>query len=331
MKLIHLKKNEINTRDKYDGYYFKSIELIEPNSTNIGGGDPNSSSSTSLDELPELIQDESRIKVNYEKRTDLSYTVFYIEKDTNVEIKASDRVENQTFDTQINAEDIVKTIDGFTYNSADPASITISTDEAQNRITLKYTRNTYPYEIKYYYNNNEDSSARVTGTKKFGERISYEPKEKVGYKFDRASADEITITSGTNLIEVFYEVDPEQTKELSYVVEYYKDNVKVNEDTITVRKTVQVLEPETLTVDKSQINTSDKYVGYVFDSTEPETIPDTIANGSTIKVKYRVNQGLSYTVNYVERSTNKSIHNPLVKDGQTFGNIINASNEIIDI
>lgn len=55
------------------------------------------------------------------------------------------------------------------------------------------------------------------------------------------------------------EIDDGQTKDLSYTVEYYKDGVKVDADTQTVTKTVQVLEPNTLTVDMSKINTTDKY------------------------------------------------------------------------
>ena len=44
-------------------------------------------------------------------------------------------------------------------------------------------------------------------------------------------------------------------------------------DTQTVRKTVWVNAPNTLTVDKANINTTDKYTGYMFDHTEPATIP----------------------------------------------------------
>ena len=83
-----------------------------------------------------------------------------------------------------------------------------------------------------------------------------------------------------------YVVDDGQTKELSYTVEYYKDGVKVEEDTQTVTQTVQVLQPDTLTVNKSAINTSDKYEGYTLDSTATGTIPATIENGGVIKVYY---------------------------------------------
>ena len=36
-------------------------------------------------------------------------------------------------------------------------------------------------------------------------------------------------------------------------------------------------------VDKSKINTTDKYVGYNFEKIEPQVIPDTVNNGYVIK------------------------------------------------
>ena len=98
------------------------------------------------------------------------------------------------------------------------------------------------------------------------------------------------------------EIDDGQTKDLSYTVEYYKDGVKVDADTQTVTKTVQVLEPNTLTVDRSKINTTDKYYGYKLEKTDPAPIPESIEDKGTIKVYYVKDDGktkdLSYTVEY---------------------------------
>ena len=98
------------------------------------------------------------------------------------------------------------------------------------------------------------------------------------------------------------EIDDSQTKNLSYTVEYYKDGVKVDADTQTETKTVQVLEPNTLTVDKSKINTTDKYYGYKLEKTEPTPIPESIEDKGTIKVYYVKDDGQTqptkYTVHY---------------------------------
>ena len=66
----------------------------------------------------------------------------------------------------------------------------------------------------------------------------------------------ITEVEENNVIKVYYVIDEENTKELSYIVEYYKDGNKVEEDTETERSTVQILQPDTLEVNKEKINTT---------------------------------------------------------------------------
>ena len=103
--------------------------------------------------------------------------------------------------------------------------------------------------------------------------------------------------SENNVIKIYYIIDDENTKTLSYTVEYYKDGEKVEQDTETERSTVQVLEPDTLEINKEKINTTNKYVGYKLDKTEPSEIPDTVNNGETIKVYY-VKDKFEFTVEY---------------------------------
>ena len=94
------------------------------------------------------------------------------------------------------------------------------------------------------------------------------------------------VTSGIVLY-AQWEEDDTQTKTISYTVEYYKDGVKVDNDTQTVTKTVWVNDDSTtLEVKKDEINTTNMYEGYAFDYTDPSTIPETIANGGVIKVYY---------------------------------------------
>ena len=65
---------------------------------------------------------------------------------------------------------------------------------------------------------------------------------------------------------------------------------------------MQVLEPNTLTVDKSKINTTDKYYGYKLEKTDPTPIPESIEDKGTIKVYYvkddSQTQPTKYTVRY---------------------------------
>ena len=104
------------------------------------------------------------------------------------------------------------------------------------------------------------------------------------------------VTTGS-VIKVYYVTDDGNTKNLSYTVEYYKDNVLVQTDTDVVTTTVQVLQPDTLNVDKAAINMVDKYVGYKFEKVEPTNIPDTVTDGTVIKVYY-VRDTFEYSMEY---------------------------------
>ena len=120
-----------------------------------------------------------------------------------------------------------------------------------------------------------------------------------GYKFEKTDPTTIpeTVSNG-DVIKVYYVLDEDAKKELSYTVEYYKDGEIVSGDTQTVKTEVQVLQPDTLTVKKEDINTVNKYYGYKFEKTDPTTIPETVSNGDVIKVYYVKRTDLTYTVHY---------------------------------
>lgn len=88
-------------------------------------------------------------------------------------------------------------------------------------------------------------------------------------------------------ITVNYGVDESQTKTLSYTVNYYKDGEFV--ENISVEQTVQVLQPDTLTV--QPVDTSaDRYEGFTFDYTSPAEIPAVIAHEGEINVYYATDE-----------------------------------------
>ena len=89
------------------------------------------------------------------------------------------------------------------------------------------------------------------------------------------------VEDGT-IIHVYYIPDPSQTKELKYTVEYYKDGILVVDDTQHETESVQILQPDLITVHKEKINTSNKYENYVLDYTKPENIPDQVVTNSII-------------------------------------------------
>ena len=191
------------------------------------------------------------------------------------------------------------TKEGYSFVNTDPSTrkIVISSSE-ENVIRVYYERNSYDYEVHYFFNGNEDESLIETKSAKYNDVINtYTDKVKTGYKLQKAENLPLTIGVENNIINVYYVTDNTQTKELSYTVEYYKDGKKVDNDTQVVTETKQVLESDTLTVKKSEINVTNKYVGYKFEKTNPETIPNSINDKGVIKVYY-VKDMFEYTINY---------------------------------
>jgi len=158
------------------------------------------------------------INLYYEKRTDLSYTVNYLEKledGTEQSIHAAKTSDaNMTFGAVVNAEDEVIDIDGFSYASASPESITISTTAANNVINLYYTRNEYRYTVNHY--TVEVGAEPVLHHSDASETAAYQSvinaADKVadisGYKFDSERSDSsITIGTENNVLNLYYDAD----------------------------------------------------------------------------------------------------------------------------
>ena len=219
-----------------------------------------------------------------------------------------------SFNIKINEEDITE--DGWYSTNAD-FELTY-TDPKGTTKTIKSTKNPevywvakrYDYKIEYYYDGQIDNTLIETGKDVKGKEItvsdeSIKNNAKEGYSFvntDPSTRKIVISSSEENVIKVYYVTDENQTKELSYTVEYYKDGKKVENDTQVVKQTKQVLESDTLTVKKSEINVTNKYVGYKFEKTNPETIPNSINDKGVIKVYYVFDESqtkeLSYTVEY---------------------------------
>ena len=92
----------------------------------------------------------------------------------------------------------------------------------------------------------------------------------VGYDFEKTDPETLPESVAANsVIKVYYVKDLTDVRDLSYTVEYYKDGVKVDADTETVTKSVWV-GSNMVPVESDDINTTDKYVGYDFEKTDPK-------------------------------------------------------------
>ena len=252
------------------------------------------------------------IKVYYvtdENQTkELSYTVEYykdgkkVENDTQVVKQTKQVLESDTLTVKNSEINVTDKYVGYSFVKTEPSTIPNSIND-KGIIKVFYERNSYDYEVHYFFNGNEDESLIERKSAKYNDVINtYTDKVKTGYKLQNTENLPLTIGVENNIINVYYVTDNTQTKELSYTVEYYKDGKKVENDTQVVKQTKQVLESDTLTVEKGEINVTNKYVGYKFEKTNPETISNSINDKGVIKVYYVFDESqtkeLSYTVEY---------------------------------
>ena len=298
-------------------------DVVEASPVEIYGYDVVSSNSVEL----EVTNGTNEINFEYIPKTGLSYTVNYYENGTTNSLLPTKTVNSQTFGSTVteNAADI----DG--YVKVEPSSKSIKIDLNNNIINFYYTKRTdLSYTVEYYFNGTKDNSlTEIVNNQTFNDEItSYPDKIKAGYKLEKVETLPLTITTGENLIKVFYVTDDSQTKELSYTVEYYKDGVLA--DTETEKTTVQYLEPNTMSVDKTKINTTNKYDGYYFVNTEPENIPNTVTTGTVIKVNYEIRKDLSYSIKYVDEETNEELKSSTTKTNQTYNSKVTENAPDID-
>ncbi len=204
---------------------------------------------------------KNAINIYYIKRSDLKYTVNYLEKDTNEILHEAKTVENQVFGGIITSSTEVIEIPGYKYDSVDKESITIQVDETQNIINIYYTiRTDIKYKVEYYYNGiqDEEETEEYEGTYK--EAIeNYEDKIKEGYILVEVVGIPLIIEAEEekNIIKVYYAKETTATvkyidKTTNEIIEERTEKGYVGKEFVTEAKDfenyVLVEEPEEKTV-----------------------------------------------------------------------------------
>ena len=122
---------------------------------------------------------------------------------------------------------------------------------------------------------------------------------------------------------------------MSYRVDYYKDGVLAESDTV-VSAEGWIGEETTVAVDKSAINVTDKYVGYT-GTTTLDSIQDSFSvaaeaatgEANVIRVDYVIGS-FPYTVNYVDEDGN-TLLDPKTGAPQEFESVISSFDEVVSI
>ena len=189
--------------------------------------------SVSIDPL--VLSDNTTLNVMniyYTKRTDLSYTVNYLEKDTNKVLNQSKEVNNVEFETVINASNEIIEIDGYVFNSVNPEELTVGTNS--NVINIYYTKRA---DLSYTVNYLEKDTNKVLNQSKEVNNVEFETVINAsneiitinGYKFVSADKNAIVIDTENNEINLYYEAVNGTVKAI-YVD---KDGNEISESVIT--------------------------------------------------------------------------------------------------
>ena len=277
----------------------------------------------------------NEINFYYTKRTDLSYTVNYLEKGTNNVLHEAKTVGNQTFGAEVTASvtnDAIEkpeAIDGYNCVEVDKETLTIGT--STNEINFYYTKRTdLSYTVNYLEKgtNNVLHEAKTVGNQTFGAEVTAsvtndaieKPEAIDGYNCVEVDKETLTIGTSTNEINFYYT----KRTDLSYTVNYLE---KGTNNVLHEAKTVgnQTFGAEvTASVTNDAIEKPEAIDGYNCVEVDKETL--TIGTSTNeINFYYTKRTDLSYTVNYLEKGTNNVLHEAKTVGNQTFGAEVTAS------
>lgn len=282
-----------------------------------------------------LVGTDTSVTFYYTPRTDISYTVRYLESGTNTAVSTEKTVANRTFGETVSESAV--DITGYRYvgDPAQPQTLTLKVDN--NIITFYYVKDdaqVLPYTVEYFKDNVSMGGATANAVQVLDPVVTLSEIDvsnmPVGYKVDRyefgttetttAVTDNVTITETMNILKVYYTEDTTQT--FSYTVNYYKDGgTLLGTKTAGVPKAnPQVTVDSTVDVDgtATAIQEALKPTGYKLDTARSTLLPQTVSeNNNVINVYYEVDESstLTYTVEYYktgEETAFKSVSNQTV-------------------
>lgn len=239
----------------------------------------------------EIKEEDNVIKVCYFKRDDMSYTVKYLDKNTNNELYDSEIRKNKTFE-EVYTETAKESPYGYRLVGNDTQEVKI---DAEDKVVIFYyeKRNDFSYTVMYLEEdtNNELATPEVRKNRTYLETYSEKAKPIDGYVVDEETK-EIVLEENESRIIFYYN----KKDDLSYKVIYYKDSLNtdaIGEETFENQTFEDIINSDD--IDKDLYKPRKGYNSGVIATDMPYTIID---GENVINVIYTKKDNLTYRVEY---------------------------------
>lgn len=239
----------------------------------------------------EIKEEDNVIRVCYFKRDDMSYTVKYLDKNTNNELYDSEIRKNKTFE-EVYTETAKESPYGYKLVGNDTQEVKI---DAEDKVVIFYyeKRNDFSYTVMYLEEdtNNELATPEVRRNRTYLETYSEKAKPIDGYVVDEETK-EIVLEENESRIIFYYN----KKDDLSYKVIYYKDSLNtdaIGEETFENQTFEDIINSDD--IDKDLYKPRKGYNSGVIATDMPYTIID---GENVINVIYTKKDNLTYRVEY---------------------------------
>lgn len=239
----------------------------------------------------EIKEEDNVIKVCYFKRDDMSYTVKYLDKNTNNKLYDSEIRKNKTFE-EVYTETAKESPYGYRLVGNDTQEVKI---DAEDKVVIFYyeKRNDFSYTVMYLEEdtNNELATPEVRKNRTYLETYSEKAKPIDGYVVDEETK-EIVLEENESRIIFYYN----KKDDLSYKVIYYKDSLNtdaIGEETFENQTFEDIINSDD--IDKDLYKPRKGYNSGVIATDMPYTIID---GENVINVIYTKKDNLTYRVEY---------------------------------
>lgn len=240
----------------------------------------------------EIKEEDNVIRVCYFKRDDMSYTVKYLDKNTNNELYDSEIRENKTFE-EVYTETAKESPYGYRLVGNDTQEVKI---DAEDKVVIFYyeKRNDFSYTVMYLEEdtNNELATPEVRKNRTYLETYSEKAKNISGYNVVGEYTQEFVLKEENSEIVFYYT----KKADLSYKVVYYKDNLNteaIGEEVVNNQTFESIINKEDINVDLYKPRKG--YNSGVIATDMPYTIID---GENVINVIYTKKDNLTYRVEY---------------------------------